>query len=502
MADESFLRSSFLAGILVLVSLLLSWYRKRDPLLDAIPTVGFSDPILSYFSAIRYTFDGIRVLKEGYEKARPGLFKVPTLGKWMVLPASPELIEDIRKAPDDVLSHHEPIAEFVQTPYTLDFLDGHNFYHVDVIRAKLIGSNISTVFNDIHDELVLALNDSIPTVGEEWVKIPIIRTMQQLICCMTNRVFVGTPLCRDRDYQALNLNFAINVMKFAAILRMFPERLKPVIARTISNLPAQIQQEMEFLRPMFKEHLAKMEGCSQGDWDDLPNDMLMWLMSEAKGTEKSLEGVARRMLAVNFASIHTTSLTLTQVVYRLLANPEYIEPLRQEVEAAVAEEGWTKAGLEKMGKIDSFIRETQRLDGLGIEGLTRLALRPFTFSNGMTVPAGTTVVAPLCAVHTDGELYSNPEGFDGFRFARLRECDGGSRHLAGTTSTAHMPFGHGRRACPGRFFAITEIKLVLAHIVVTYDLKLEEGKQIPPQLCIASSLIPRNVDALFRKRQE
>jgi len=53
-------------------------------------------------------------------------------------------------------------------------------------------------------------------------------------------------------------------------------------------------------------------------------------------------------------------------LYRLLSNPEYIEPLRQEVEAAVAEEGWTKAGLDKMYKIDSFLRETQRLDGLGI----------------------------------------------------------------------------------------------------------------------------------------
>ena len=36
-------------------------------------------------------------------------------------------------------------------------------------------------------------------------------------------------------------------------------------------------------------------------------DMLMWLMSEAKGVEKSLEGFTRRMLLVNFASIHTTS---------------------------------------------------------------------------------------------------------------------------------------------------------------------------------------------------
>jgi hypothetical protein len=42
--------------------------------------------------------------------------------------------------------------------------------------------------------------------------------------------------------------------------------------------------------------------------DNSQNDMLMWLMSEAKGVERSLEGVARRLLVVNFAAIHTTSL--------------------------------------------------------------------------------------------------------------------------------------------------------------------------------------------------
>ena len=36
--------------------------------------------------------------------------------------------------------------------------------------------------------------------------------------------------------------------------------------------------------------------------------MLMWLMSEAKGVERSLEGLARRMLTVNLAAIHTTSI--------------------------------------------------------------------------------------------------------------------------------------------------------------------------------------------------
>jgi len=53
-------------------------------------------------------------------------------------------------------------------------------------------------------------------------------------------------------------------------------------------------------------------------------------------------------------------------LYRLLANPEYIEPLREEVDAVIKEEGWTKAGIDRMHKIDSFLRETQRADGLAL----------------------------------------------------------------------------------------------------------------------------------------
>jgi len=74
---------------------------------------------------------------------------------------------------------------------------------------------------------------------------------------------------------------------------------------------------------MVEERFAKMEEFGE-DWDmpvcepilpwsfshycvELQNDMLMWLMSEAKGMERSVEGLARRLLVVNFAAIHTTS---------------------------------------------------------------------------------------------------------------------------------------------------------------------------------------------------
>jgi cytochrome P450 len=155
------------------------------------------------------------------------------------------------------------------------------------------------------------------------------------------------------------------------------------------------------------------------------------------------------------------------VLYRLLAHPEYIEPLRQEVDAVVTEEGWTKAGMDRMYKIDSFIRETQRVDTFFLRSLdylsqvrdadfplfpvsmTRLALRPFTFSNGVTVPAGTYVSIPASATHTDERIYPNPDEFDGFRFSKPREGEGdtiSSRYQSVSPSSEHLPFGLGRHA--------------------------------------------------------
>ena len=54
---------------------------------------------------------------------------------------------------------------------------------------------------------------------------------------------------------------------------------------------------------------------------------------------------------------------------------------------------------------------------------------------------------------------------------------------------------------PGRFFAANEVKALLAHIVVTYDIKFEEGKQAPCGLHIYTIRIPGEANVMFRKRQ-
>ena len=55
---------------------------------------------------------------------------------------------------------------------------------------------------------------------------------------------------------------------------------------------------------------------------------------------------------------------------------------------------------------------------------------------------------------------------------------------------------------PGRFFAVNEIKVLFAYIVATYDIKFEEGKGVPRELCIAATRYPGNANVMFRTRQK
>jgi hypothetical protein len=147
---------------------------------------------------------------------------------------------------------------------------------------------------------------------------------------------------RNPEYRELNINFAVNVMKFGMIIGLFPKSLKSCVG---------IVSIFTHLSPLLRHALALWHACCRTSllrfnkrwilsdllsrnasqkWKNLEmtgisrfvnlshlqfshyttvsqNDLLMWLMSEAKGVERSLEGLARRLLTVNFAAVHTTS---------------------------------------------------------------------------------------------------------------------------------------------------------------------------------------------------
>lgn len=60
-------------------------------------------------------------------------------------------------------------------------------------------------------------------------------------------------------------------------------------------------------------------------------------------------------------------------LYEIAQNPgRYLQPLREEVQAVVDKEGWTKAAVSKMYKMDSFFKEVQRCHDIGLRTLYSL----------------------------------------------------------------------------------------------------------------------------------
>ena len=74
----------------------------------------------------------------------------------------------------------------------------------------------------------------------------------------------------------------------------------------------------------------------------------------------------------------------------------------------------------------------------------------------------------------DPSIYPNPYAYDGRRFLRLRQSGDTGTALA-PSSLEHIAFGMGKALCPRRFFVSNEVKIALAKILLTYDVKIPEG---------------------------
>jgi len=230
--------------------------------------------------------------------------------------------------------------------------------------------------------------------------------------------------------------------------------------------------------------------------------MLTWLMDEARARESSVQSIVNKIMTLNFAAIHTSSNSITHALYDLAANPQYIQPLREEVEAAIQDGVWNKDSLANMWKLDSFLRESQRMNGVTSVSVTRKAMQDVTLSNGVHIPTGTFVAAASTATHHNADKYADPLIFDPFRFSDMRKDGQGSRFQYVNTSVDYIPFGIGVHACPGRFFASSELKAILAHIVLNYDVKLEREGDRPSNVWFGPTIAPApDAKVMFRKRQ-
>jgi cytochrome P450 len=113
---------------------------------------------------------------------------------------------------------------------------------------------------------------------------------------------------------------------------------------------------------------------------------------------------------------------------------------------------------------------------------------------------------PSAAIYLDSEYYPSSSNFDGFRSQKLRASGKAAdiaRNQFVTTNETNLGFGYGKHACPGRFFAANEIKMILARLVLEYDIKMPgESKERHAQIEMGRQSMPNPRKTLMFRRVE
>ncbi|KAL1733057.1 cytochrome P450 [Schizophyllum commune] len=472
---------------------------------SGIPAVGASGALSSYADARAFEQHAKEIIQEGVEKYPGSVFRVPTMDGWMIVVSGHQLVDELRAAREDELSFREAVEEVIHMKYTMGTTMEHHSEHLKIVQSD-VTRNIGHCFADIYDEVQAVFNDVITfEEGEEWCTVPGFMTTMAMVSRVSNRYFVGLPLCRDKDFIASNMQFAIDVFQAAMKIRKYPAWLRPLIGNYLAPYKNQRKYISGHIGAVVAQRIAEDDKYGK-DREDRPVDLISWILNHTPTELRTVEDVVLRVMSFNFAAIHTSTNTFANVLFHLAAEPDkYLQPLRDEVEEVVAKHGWTKTAMREMYKLDSFLRESGRFNGLGCFSMTRKVVKKggYTFSDGTKVPEGATVGVASHATHWREENYKDAHVFDGFRFSRMREADK-TKYQMVNTDCEFLLFGHGYHACPGRFFAANELKAMLAHLVFYYDVQLEGSSRVKPEneWNTTSASPNRTAKVMFRKRQQ
>ncbi|SMR46288.1 unnamed protein product [Zymoseptoria tritici ST99CH_1E4] len=537
------LQHPFLAIAAVLVGLYayaLVTGSSKPAVPGELPWVGKKDG--QWFSLTRATWMSVgkarQWLHEGYTKfGRNGksyLFPDVSGRHEIVLP--PDQLRWLTNLPDSTTCVRAAHYDILQGDYA--FTDKYlleSVFHERVVHKNL-ARKVDATIPAMWDEIDASFRDIWGTDTTQFKDIPLWDSVMAVIARLSNRLFVGLPLCRDKDFLAVSGSFAMDVITLVSLLPLFPKFLQPILGR-LGSLPGHYHywRTRKHTLPIIRQRLADITALAADPTTKLdrpiPEDYITWHIRTAMADNrpKDLDPVmiSRFLLPIEFAAIHTTALTLTNILFDLYSSDpsrNYIASLREEATRLHAEcnGNWTKQILTRMLRTDSAIRESMRISNFATRAVLRKVISPAGLTHpteNWHTPEGSYVSVDQHSVHHDPAIYPSPEIYDAFRFSRPREefeaKHAGSdaktlaqdpeylamRNLSMTTTGENfLAFGHGRHACPGRFFVQHELKMVVAYVVMNYEVEVLPER--PKSMWLGTSITPDAKKALRVRRRE
>ncbi|KAH7213796.1 cytochrome P450, partial [Fusarium oxysporum] len=316
-----------------------------------------------------------------------------------------------------------------------------------------------------------------------WTPVKVHDRVLRLIATNNARVFQGTAASLDEEWLEASTGYVLACFDCIRALKQWHPWLRPLVYRFIPERAAIKDQWTKGRKRVMASMRERQE--KGGNLEDPPTmlDHLSNGRNEHIADDVELQ-LLHQMTLIAVGTVTTFSST-TQAIYDLVAHPEYIPILREEVESVPRDPNgnFTKDSTVAMDKLDSFLKESQRFNSPDLTTFQRAAIADMKLPDGTFVRKGTKLEINTCSIHKDHELYENPEQFDGLRFHKWRKAPGKEkRYMYSSSGTDDLSWGFGRHACPGRYLSAINIKLIMAELLMNYDIKLPDGLSRPKNI--------------------
>ncbi|KAL3716258.1 hypothetical protein ACJRO7_007941 [Eucalyptus globulus] len=294
----------------------------------------------------------------------------------------------------------------------------------------------------------------------------------QLIGDLACRMILG---CSTRDkfnlkpgiHEALNLAGAFNLADYVPLLGALDLQGITRRAKAVNRVVDKV------LEDIIREHEEDTTGKYEGDFIDAllagmghpingsPQDEPVHVLGRT-----NIKALALDMIA---ASYESSSAAIEWAMSELIRHPHALKRLQRELEAAVGL-GRTveEADLPKLNYMDMVVKESFRLYPPGPLLIPHESTEGIEMG-GYYIPKGTRVIVNAWALGRDADTWAeDPEEFRPERFANSGvDVKGRDFQL--------IPFGSGRRGCPGMHLGLVNVRLVLAQLVHCFDWELPAG---------------------------
>ncbi|KAJ5805578.1 Cytochrome P450 [Penicillium pulvis] len=487
------------------------WSKYLSHTQDNIPFITGRNPFSILYQQYRFIIDGPGLIKEGYALYSDGLFEIPrTFRPGQVILCKPELIEELKNSCRTVVSPEPWIDQLLQISHVMP-----GYFPKDggwpAIAKTTPGVIRGTVYKQL-DRYIPSMNEAVLSqlrtlnFEDDECSVGCFDIAYSIVARSGSFALVGERLARDEEYLGAVKEHILGMIVTTRVQFLVPDVLKRCIGGFISRLVTMctrwnMHSSRKILLKHFDARAAEYEVDMSRDLgngkqtnhesSEKPVEIFRWLYESSVLRQRwSYSEVIGEMLLLQFAFIYTTAYGLYGALAELAQRPEYIPALREEVEATSLQMGITVTACDKMVLLDSFLKECLRLHPPAAVSAHRVCIKAVPLSNGelclssitniafipnhgpglgVVLKPGTHVGVPSGWIQRSSIVYTDPEVFDGFRFARSAAAGASGTKLV-DLSPEYLVFGMDVHACPGRWMASSLMKLALAHLVLHFDI--------------------------------